>query len=416
MKRAGNLLALIMDLGKELLVAGGEVWRVEEVIEEICEAYCFKETNLWTISTCLHATVSTWDDRMYTQIRSVDGRKYDLDKLELLYGLAHDICETPIGINTVRERLDAIVARPGMPENMRRLGMALAVAAFTICYSGTALDALVGACAALLLSVLDERIRGMMNNLLAYNIFASFIVESFILLSFACGISTSTAAITTSVILLFIGGLGVTNGIGDILHGHTLSGISETSTSLLGAGGIAIGISLSLMMYSVFRPGQIDLSSILELSSPVFRIFATTIGCIGFALIFAIKGRALVYCGIGAALTYTVFYLVDVTLSADYFTATIAASMFVAIYAYIVNLATKIPSAVFQIGCVFPLIPGSNLYFMLLGMVSGDNALFADQGKKLILITIGIALGFIIVDVIEKIIRIYLIKKSGIRD
>ena len=62
------------------------------------------------------------------------------------------------------------------------------------------------------------------------------------------------------------------------------------------------------------------------------------------------------------------------------------------------------------------LIPGSNLYFMVLGMISGNKAMFAEQGIKLILITIGIALGFIIIDVIEKIIRIYLVKKSGIRD
>lgn len=44
------------------------------------------------------------------------------------------------------------------------------------------------------------------------------------------------------------------------------------------------------------------------------------------------------------------------------------------------------------------------------------TGVFSHGMIKLILITIGIALGFIIIDVIEKIIRIYLVKKSGIRD
>jgi len=43
MKKAGNLLGTILDLGEELLKAGAEVWRVEEILGEVFEAYCFKK-------------------------------------------------------------------------------------------------------------------------------------------------------------------------------------------------------------------------------------------------------------------------------------------------------------------------------------------------------------------------------------
>ena len=43
MKKAGNLLETILDLGEELLKAGAEVWRTEELLGELFETYCFKK-------------------------------------------------------------------------------------------------------------------------------------------------------------------------------------------------------------------------------------------------------------------------------------------------------------------------------------------------------------------------------------
>ncbi len=67
MKTASSLLGMILDLGKEMLIAGAEVWRVEDILQDVCEAYCFKHADLWIISSCLHATVTTWDGRPATE-------------------------------------------------------------------------------------------------------------------------------------------------------------------------------------------------------------------------------------------------------------------------------------------------------------------------------------------------------------
>lgn len=414
MKKAGSLLGTILDLGREMLVAGAEVWRVEDMLYDLCESYCFKEANIWTISTCLHATVKTWDDRVYTQIRSVSGRKYDLDKLERLYALCRDVRERPTGIDTIRKRLDEIIESPGISARFEALSMVIAVTGFTVFYTGKLADAIVAAIIALILAFIGRSLRSTMNNLLAYNSVAAFVLEVIALAAFAGGIANSTAAITTAGILMLISGMGITTGIGDFLHGHTLSGLSETSSSLLGAGGIAIGITLALMIFNYFRPGQIDIETVRFVSNPGFLIFMSTVGCIGFAMMFGAKGKALIFSAIGAALTVAVNYLVDITLDGDYFTATLTAACFVALYAYIVSITAKIPSAITHISCIIPLVPGSNLYFSVLGAVTGNHELFASQGKKLILIALGIALGFILVDAIVKFIRIILYKVCGI--
>lgn len=414
MKRAGNLLGTILDLGREMLVAGAEVWRVEDMLYDLCEAYCFKEANIWTISTCLHATVKTWDERMYTQIRSVTGRKYDMEKLERLYALCREVRERPTGIDTIRGKLDEIIEKPGISPRFEALSMVIAVAGFTVFYTGKLPDAIVGGVIALILAFMGRSLRSTMNNLLAYNTIAAFVLEVIALAASASGIAGNTAAITTAGILMLISGMGITVGIGDFLHGHTLSGLSETSSSLLGAGGIAIGITLALMIFNYFRIGLVNIETVRFVSNPGFQILISTAGCIGFAMMFGAKGKALIFSAIGAALTMTVSYLVDIAANGDYFKATLATACFVALFAHIVSATARIPSAIMHITCIIPLVPGSNLYFSVLGAVTSNHELYASEGKKMLLIALGIALGFILIDVIIKFIRIILFKVFGI--
>ena len=404
-----------MDLGKEMLIAGAEVWRVEEILQDVFEAYCFRKADLWMLSTCINATVTTWDGRVYTQIRSIDDREYDLDKLDRLYALAHDICETPTGVNKVRERLDDITEGPGIPSVMIFLGSVIGTVGFTAYFSGTLNDILTAGLIGLLLCLLGSRLRSSVNNLLAYNTIASFVLEAVALTAFALSFADNTAAITTAGMYMLISGLGLTNGIGDLLHGHSLSGLSETSNALLGAGGIAVGISLAMMIYHHYTPWRIDITAIDLVSSAWLQIITCSIGCVGFALMFGAKGKALFYSAIGAILTtaaYAVFYG---QFGRSVFDATFISACLVIFYANLVGAAVKIPSGILRISCVFPLIPGTNLYLMVLGAVSQNSELFISQGKTMILIALGIATGYIIADVIAKFIRIVLYKRFGIR-
>ena len=415
MKAASSLLGTIMDLGKEMLIAGAEVWRVEEVLRNAFEAYCFRTADLWVLSTCINATVTTWDDRVYTQIRNIGGREYDLEKLDLLYDLAYEICEKPTGVNTIRKKLDEITERPAIPSWMIFLGAAFGTTGFTAFFCGTFTDMITAALAGLLLTLLGRRIRVSVNNLLAYNTVASFLLEAVALTAFSLTFAGNIAAITTAGMYMLISGLGLTNGIADLLHGHTLSGLSETSNALLGAGGIAIGITLAMVIYDHMTPWKIDVTAIEVISDPWLQIIMCTFGCVGFALMFGAKGKALLFSAIGAALTTFIDTVLTEQLGMGVFDATFLSAMFIIFYASVVSQTAKIPSGILRISCVFPLIPGTNLYFMVFGVVTLNNELFKTQGKQMILIALGIALGYIIADVIIKFIRIAVYRISGVR-
>lgn len=406
MKATGNLLGTILDLGKEMLVRGGEVWRVQEILEELCESFLFESWDIWVISSCIQATVQTWDGREYTQVRVVKGRSYDLDKLDRLYALAEEVCEKNMGVKEIRERVDEILARKGLPVREEVVAMALSAIGFLFFFNGNAQDAFVITLAVLALIAFNKTVGLNVDNLLAYNSMAMFIMGIVILASIAAGVGHSLPSLATTAVIMLAGGLGISNGIGDFIHGKTLSGLCETSNSLLGAAGIAIGMMIAMIPFrSILGAAMSDQTAGLA-ANPYVQIVACTVGCTGFSLIFGARGRALLFSGVGACLTW-MFYLVftDIT-GAGFFMATVASSCFVAIYSTVINLITGIPAAIFLTSCVFPLLPGSNLYFTVFGSITNDRDMFSTQGRTMLLIAVGIALGYITIDIVSKFIDI----------
>ena len=82
--------------------------------------------------------------------------------------------------------------------------------------------------------------------------------------------------------------------------------------------------------------------------------------------------------------------------------AVVVASCFVAGYAFVMSRVNHAPSTVFLTASVFPLMPGARLYYLMYGVVSRNFSLAAEHALVLLETCLGIAFGFIIVDVISR--------------
>jgi len=399
-------MGAILDLGREMMITGAEVWRVEDLMERLFDAYCFKSWDVWVISSCVTATVRTWNDREYTEIRRVKDRSYDLDKLERLYELAEETIETPTSVDTIRAKVDEILERPGLPTIQVYIAAAMAGVGFSFFYSGGFTDALIVVIMSMAFTAFSRRMGSLMDTRLAFNAAAAFIMETIALILMAGGIGSDIAAVTTAGILLLASGIGFASGIGDFLHGDTLTGLGETSSSLMGAAGIAIGIYISMIFFRDFLKHHVVLEGAANLiADPVTQLISCTIGCAGFALMFGARRRALIFSVIGSCFTWVVYLIAVHQMHYKFFLATMISACFIALYAGVVNAATRIPAPIFLTSCAFPLLPGSNLYYTVFGLVSRDMELFRSQGIKMLLVSIGIALGFIIVSNFIQIVR-----------
>lgn len=135
--------------------------------------------------------------------------------------------------------------------------------------------------------------------------------------------------------------------------------------------------------------------------SLLVQLISCTAACVGFAYWFNVKGIQVMYAGIGAFLTWLVYALL---YNAGYgnFLATLAGSVFVATYAQVMARVNKAPATIFQTICVFPLVPGPNLYYMMYCIVMKKHETAVSEATTLVVTCLGIALGFIVIEILNK--------------
>lgn len=142
------------------------------------------------------------------------------------------------------------------------------------------------------------------------------------------------------------------------------------------------------------------------------QLGAAFLGSIGFALILKIKGRQILYAGVGGLITWGIYLLAFAQIGSN-FESNLIAAIFVAIYAEIMARVNKAPATIFLTAAAVPLIPGGRLYYTMYGMVSEDTTMFAENGTAAVTIALAISLGFVIVAVVNKYINRFIVGRKN---
>ena len=88
-----QLVDASLEIGKALLLAGGEVTRVEDTITRILHAYGMREIGVFTITSLIEVTACTPDGDEIVKARRIAGSyATDLDRVERLNALSREIC------------------------------------------------------------------------------------------------------------------------------------------------------------------------------------------------------------------------------------------------------------------------------------------------------------------------------------
>lgn len=102
------VLELAMELGYQIQVAGGEIYRVEESVSRILRAYGVETGEVFAIPNCLIASVHE-NGREATRMRRIPDHGTDIWKLEAMNGLCRRLCAVPLPVKEARKELQALV-------------------------------------------------------------------------------------------------------------------------------------------------------------------------------------------------------------------------------------------------------------------------------------------------------------------
>lgn len=128
----------------------------------------------------------------------------------------------------------------------------------------------------------------------------------------------------------------------------------------------------------------------------ITQLVTSFLGALGFAWFFNVNPRHIPIASVGGLLTWTVYWVLYQTMG-QIFLPCIVASTFAAAYAEVIARICHVPTTVFFIISVIPLVPGRGLFYTMSAVVGADWSAFAANGSATLLFAAGIAGGLCIV-------------------
>lgn len=388
-----KIFGLILDLGAAMIGCGGETRRVTTAVYMLAESYGFENVNFWVVPSTVQGTVTSPDGEVFSEIRHIHGTSTDFGQLDALNSLSRKVVGEKPDAEEFAGEFAAVSVKKKPRAFITYLAGILGVIGFAGFFGCDFMDILVVAAASLLITFAVRRLSGRESNPLILNLAVSMLSEFFIITCVHLGFGHHVGLITASVVMMLISGLAATNGIRDLIHLDPLSGISNITLSVTGALGIALGIAVPLYALRAWVPAEAEAA---QPGAILLLVFAVII-CLGFALWFGVKGRRLAACALGGVLMVGAYLAASSFISSNFLCRLIAAA-FCCVYSQIMARVEKAPATIFVTIGVLPLAPGSSLYQMMHGLVSGDKALAASGGTKLLSTAFGIVMGLMIVE------------------
>ena len=246
---AGCVLSIALDVGTEILRAGGEIHRVEDTVTRICRAYGAEAVEVFAITSLITAEVRMPDGSFATRNRRVPTTYNHLARLEALNALSRTICKSPISAAEVDARLEDIRLYRPVPEWLCYLGGMLATGGFAVFFGGSLLDGLAAAVISFLLT-LFARLRPLRINSMVKSLISSFAAGVLSVLCVEIGFGHHVDKIIIGTIMLEIPGLSFGNSLRDLLCGDTLAGTMRLIQALLQTLMIALGYMAALVLFN----------------------------------------------------------------------------------------------------------------------------------------------------------------------
>lgn len=143
------------------------------------------------------------------------------------------------------------------------------------------------------------------------------------------------------------------------------------------------------------------------------QLIAATAGSAGFAALFNIRGKKLIYASIGGLISWGV-YLLTSCLTSDPYMCGFTSSVMLSLYAECMARFHKTPVTVFLVSAAIPLFPGAALYRAMNCLMQRDWEGFTAEGTYALIFAACMSAGITLTTIIFQIIWKHLKKDASI--
>ena len=383
-KNLDSHISLAMDIGMQMLMCGAQISRVEDSIGRICKALGAVETHVFSVTSGIIVTAFDAKGNSATQLRRIRAGSLDLTRLKELNQLSRDICSNQVTDAEIPARLAKIQEEHQRPIWFMALVYALISSSFSIFFGAPWTDGLCAAATGIILCLLEYWMKKI-------NLDAVFTVFLVSLLTGLCnaalvklGLGVKYDAISIGNIMLLIPGIAMTNAVHDMFVDDMLSGVSRFFRSLVIAFLVAFG-------FTIAGAGVKNTAEV----NPFLQTFMGAFGALGFAILFRVRGRLLIFAFLGGLLSWGTYCIAGLFVGHEalqYLIATIVLTLYSEVFARVL----RCPSTIMLVTGWIPLIPGGALYYSISALVQDNMNLFVDRILHTFLLMIAMSAGMLI--------------------
>ena len=248
-----DVLTFSVELGLSMLKSGAEIFRIEESIIRILQAYDIQRFDVYVLSNGIFASANEDLDDACSLVRHMPENSVNLGRIAQLNQLCREICDHRIDLQTGWTRLREIRVQRGYPRWALILACGLGSGCFCYLFGGSAFDGLVacliGAVEEFLLLIMSD---ARLSRSIA-QIFSSMFVTAVSYLPVSIwSLPLHRDKMIIGAIMVLVPGIMFTTAIRDVYNGDYLSGAIHLLDALLTALCIAAGVVIAIFFMQKF--------------------------------------------------------------------------------------------------------------------------------------------------------------------
>ena len=251
MEESQKILKLAISIGETLLKSGGEIYRVQETVGRILEAYGIEDYHVFVVSNGIFATIH--EDRVDrgSMVREVPLGNVHLGRIAELNQLSREICNHECDLQTAYERLEQCKMQPDISLTGKVLAAGMGCAAFGYIYGCRLVECLLAFVLGILLKLFIESAAKAKVSKFIINIIGSAMVTSISFGLAALGLDFMQDKVVIGSIIILVPGVALTTAIRELFNGDYLSGSIHLADALMTAICIAVGVGASVLLFQL---------------------------------------------------------------------------------------------------------------------------------------------------------------------
>lgn len=259
MPESKRILNLAISMGEELLKNGGEIYRVQETVCRVMEAYGVHDYHVFVVTNGIFATVHEGRDDAGSMVRDIPLGSVNLEIVAGINQLSREICQDGLSLEKAYKRLEQCRRTTPVKDFWLALACGVECAGFCFLLGGHPYDSLFSFLLGLILKefLLTGAKSGVSKFLM--NILGSAFVAVGSLMLYRLGLHIRPDRIIIGGIIVLMPGVALVTGIRDLFNGDYLSGGIRMMDALLTGICIAVGVGAAVHLYQMLGGGALPI-------------------------------------------------------------------------------------------------------------------------------------------------------------